>query len=145
MSDYTSKTIQPLTQLVSDLNNLSDSSFTAFVGQSREFAQYLDVVSKMKDTIHSIDLPTVIRPVQALAVQSVELFNTLGVTLASVSLAPEDEDNQLKVADILDQYQAANQSLFRLRALLEEKEALLTQEADKLRSAEARLMSIEDG
>ena len=135
-TEYTSTTIEPITKLIIELNSMLEPSFKKYLPTSPEFSHYLDLVSAMKDVLHRINPNNVIRPVHALVVQAVELFNSLTIALSSASFAPEYSENQQAIADILSKYQDAVQSVQRLRVLLEEKDSLLSKETQKLMGLE---------
>ena len=131
-NEYTSSAVEPITKLIVELNSMCDPSFKKYLPTSPDFTHYLDLVSSMKDVLHRIDPSIVIRPVHALLVQSVELFNSLAIALSSASFAPEYADHQAELAELIANYQEKVQSVQRLRVLLEEKDSLLTRETEKL-------------
>jgi hypothetical protein len=85
----------------------------------------------MKDIFGAVNPNDVIRPVQALAVEAVELFNSLTIAFSSSSFAPEYSDNHQVIADRLANYQDAKDPIQKLRRLLEERDAFLRRETEK--------------
>ena len=134
--DKTIETIESFDDTISKLTNLLDKHYQAFLPTSDNFGTYLDTLSTMKIQLSKMGTEDVIRQVQSLLTKSVELFNTLGISLSAASFAPEYSKNHKAVAKLLDAQQAANLSIARLRILLEEKERLLFEETAKLAKLE---------
>lgn len=134
--DYTLEAIEPFNSLTSKLNNMLDSNESCFLPTSNTFSEYLDSVSKMKDNLTKINPELMHKPIHSMIVQSVELFNSLAIRLASASFAPEFADNQKSIQTILKENQNLNLSLARLRILLEEKDEFLQAETRKLAKLE---------
>lgn len=138
INEYTKSTIEPITKLISEMNISIDRKSNAYVPSSPQFPHFLEIINNMKETLYRTNPDDVIHPVHALLNQAVELYNKLSITLSSSSFAPEFEKNEEIVSDLLTKYQSANQSLIKLRILLEEKEKLLEDETTKLIECEEK-------
>lgn len=134
--DRTIEVIHSFDETISKLTDLLDKHYTAFLPTSANFSTFLDALCTMKAQVNKMSADDVLRQVQSLLTKSVELFNTLGISLSAASFAPEYSENHKIVAQLLEAQQTANLSIARLRILLEEKETLLFQETAKLAKLE---------
>ena len=136
MLDKTLEVASVFDSAVGKLSKMLDRHYTTFLPTSDIFTKFLDSLSQMKNHLSKLGPTAIFRPVYSLLVKNTELFNALAITLSSASFAPEYAGNQQIVAALLEAQQTSNQSIARLRVLLEEKESLLQQETQKLASLE---------
>jgi hypothetical protein len=136
MIDQTLAAVEPFDSLIAKMTNLLDRRYAAFLPTSKHFSAFLDCMSGLKACMHKLDPEKIFRPVYSLLLKCVELFNALAISLSAASFAPEYSENHQVVAALLEAQQAANESITKLRILLEERDQLLMGEAEKLRKLE---------
>jgi hypothetical protein len=134
--DRTLAAVAPFDGIITRLTKLLDRQYRAFLPTSQYFGHFLDSLTSLKGHMAALDADSILRPIDALSVKSVELFSMLAISLSGASFAPEYSENHHAVTALLDAHQTANDSIARLRILLEEKEQLLLQETAKLENLE---------
>jgi hypothetical protein len=136
MIDRTLAAIEPFDSLIAKMTKLLDRRYAAFLPTSKHFSAFLDCTSGLKGCMQKLDSQKIFRQVYSLLLKSVELFNALAISLSAASFAPEYSGNHQVVAALLEAQQTANESISRLRILLEERDQLLMGEAAKLQKLE---------
>jgi hypothetical protein len=136
MIDRTGAAIESFDSLIAKMTKLLDRRYAAFLPTSKYFSAFLDCLSGLKGLMQKLDPEKIFRPVYSLPLKCVELFNALAIPLSAASFAPEYSANHQVVAALLEAQQAADQSIARLRILLEERDQLLMGETEKLQKLE---------